>query len=116
PCFAIRGAHCARQLTGEHRLSDVIAESIAMHLNLTPATDPLSYLLQQGAAIDCVGWDLAKVAPHKDAVLAAHPRLDCKRQLVETLRRAAHAHPGTRLSMMMRFGFFRFIDAAPFAE
>lgn len=121
-CFAVRGAEMAEALLHDHErpaLAPTIAESITMHLNIAPApvAPPyLNYLLQQGASIDVVGWDLAKVSPRKAEVVAQYPRLDLKKHLVEVLSREAEAHPGARLAMMVRFGFFQFIADAPYEE
>lgn len=121
-CFAVRGAEFAAQTLCRHGhevLAPVVYESIAMHLNIAPApiaAPYLNHLLQQGAAVDVVGFGLAKMVSHKDTILADFPRLDLKRELVAVLRREAAERPGARLALMVRFGFFDLIAAAPYAE
>jgi hypothetical protein len=119
-CFAVRGGLFAEKFLspGGAPAAGAAAEGICMHLNVSvqPSAGPLNYLLHQGAAIDVLGWGLAKVIPMKSHVLERHPRLEFKRRFSEILRREARAHPRTRLAMMVRFGLLDLIQRAAYDE
>lgn len=122
-CFAFHGATCARELLVGRGVdaarADRIAEAICMHLNViaNATAEPEARYLAAGAAFDCVGMRLRDVdAADRTRVVAEHPRLGMKRELIATMRARAKAEPGTRLALICRLGFLGRVKRAPFAE
>lgn len=123
-CFAITGARDALAwLLAEgcpERRARVVAEAIAMHLNVTVdlASGVEAHLLRFGTGLDVVG-QRASVLPKdaRDEIVRRHPRLDFKREVTNVLRRQTEQSPRSRIGVVCRhLPFFARVRQAPFAD
>lgn len=106
PCFAVSGARAAEPVVEQHRPSadaELVAEAIAMHLNIDVPLDAgeLSYLVASATLVDVSGARLQLVpAVFVDAVLAAHPRGQFGEQVGEALSSVGEEFSRTRSGYM----------------
>jgi hypothetical protein len=122
--FERRGAEVARQLLLDEGASppaaELVHDAIALHLELSSATDPRPEVagVGMGAAVDVLGLRIDELpAGTLDDVLARHPRLGLKDWLVEAMVAEAAVKPGSRAAALDReFGFPALIAAAPFTS
>ena len=121
-CFSLDSAAVARTLLAPHAWAaprvDRVAEAITMHLNATvpPSAEPVSYLLQLGAAIDVTGYRLRDIERGtRTAVLARYERRAMKEEFERLMDREVAEHPASRPAFFTkRAGFKRMIERAPF--
>lgn len=121
--FEIRSAAAATEFLREYdvdgRRSQVIVDSITLHLDPTTATrEPQIAIVHLGSAADVIGLRLDELPPGLvEDVIAAHPRHDMKRRLIELLRWEISQNPTSQLATLEhRLGFSTLIASAPFAE
>lgn len=111
-CFAVEGARAAHNFLCAHEVPAdrvlTVAESIALHLNVTVPTDmgAEAALLSRAAALDAVGR-YARELPRSDlrGVLARWPRDGFSDYLANASAHQAHARPGSRSALLARLGF-----------
>jgi hypothetical protein len=122
-CFAVHGGREAsgflRRLGWPEARALVVAEAISLHLNTYVGSGfgAEAELLHQGAALDVIGLRFKRVPrAARERVVAAHPRLDMKRELAELMREQAHRSPQSRAAFLCGLGFVDRINAAPFAS
>jgi hypothetical protein len=124
PCFAVRGARAARDLTALAEWApprrEALAEAIALHLNTSVGLEhgPEAHLLNAATALDTTGLRSWEIPPQAiAAVLARLPRLDLKRELWGVWKAEADLHPACRgffLNRWLQFGSR--VRSAPFPE
>jgi hypothetical protein len=122
-CFAVEGAFAAEAFLARHGVPgerrERIAEAIALHLNVrVPLKHGVeAHLLHAGAGFDVVGARYGELAVDtREAVLARHPRLDAKRDLVAVMKQQSHTHPRSRAAFLCRHGFISLIRQSAFAS
>lgn len=124
-CFALHGADEAEaQLRAAGMAPEraaVVAEAIALHLNLAVALQPHgaeAYLLRAATALDVVGQGSRALGPAMRAeVLAAHPRGSFKDGVCAAMSAQARRSPATRIGFLVHR--LRLVDrarAAPFGS
>lgn len=122
-CFTAPAARAANRFGPElgwsaERTAE-LAEAITLHLNprVRLRHGSTAYLLAAGTALDVVGVRALQVDPGtRAAVIAAHPRLDLKEQVLRDLREYGDA-PRSRTRFLFRAGQFAYrVRHAPFAE
>lgn len=97
--FEIEGADAARAFACKHGLSDekawLVWDTIALHTyDLNLHKQPEAKFVQQGIVSDIVGMGIFELERSLvDEVVAAFPRLDCKRQFSELLQNEAASKP-----------------------
>ena len=120
-CFAVEGAFTAdaflaqRGVPRERR--ERVAEAIALHMNVrVPLKHGVeAHLLHAGAGFDVVGARYGELAAGtRDAVLARHPRLEAKRDLVAVMKQQSHARPQSRAAFLCRHGLISLIRQSDF--
>jgi hypothetical protein len=75
----------------------VIRRAIELHIEQSVPIElgPVAHVLDLGITVDVSGGRLDEIdAGIRNEILAAYPRLDFKRRMVEVLRRDAQAQPG----------------------
>ncbi len=108
PCFAVSGAHAARDVVIRHRPepdAERVADAIAMHLNLRIDAEagPLARLVAAGTLVDVTGLRLQLLPPSLvRAVLARHPRGDFGPAVGDALTARPAAFPTTRCGWLSR--------------
>jgi hypothetical protein len=121
--FELEGAQRARTFLLERNYdaakADLVHEAIALHtsIGLAARNEPEIVLVQQGSSLDMVGLrrdDLG--SPIVKEILALHPRLDVKRQMILLAQQAVVGKPDCPLAALMRLGFSRLVLSAPFTE
>lgn len=106
--FEIQGAQAARQILSSAGLSSektqIVWDGIAMHPHsMSEFRQPEVALVGAGAGADVVGGGLDEISPGDvQAVLAAFPRLDFKRQFVKNCGEIANKYPGAAKRTFMR--------------
>jgi hypothetical protein len=98
----------------------LVYDAIALHLQLSTADDdrPEVAGVHLGAAADVVGLRIDELPPEWLAALfEAHPRLDMKVAVAETLAAEVKIKPYSPMAALVRnFAFIDLIHAAPFDE
>lgn len=95
----------------------IILEAIRLHLLLTTAQDPRPEIaaIARGASLDVVGFDYERLEPaFLSHVLAAHPRLEFKRDLTELLTVQASVRPSSTIANYVGGGMLGMIAATDF--
>ena len=124
-CFALSGADAAeaelRAAGLEPRRASVVAEAIALHLNVVVELarhGVEAHLIRGATGLDVIGQDLTSLPrAFRDRTLAELPRLDFKRQVASAIELQARRSPRSRIGHLCRaIGFVGRVHAAPFAE
>jgi hypothetical protein len=112
-CFAVRGGETAEQIAleagADAETAAALGEAVCRHASpaLDPRTDPLAYLVSNGALVDVVGKRLDEMEPASVAALvAAHPRDGFAPALAAAWRAEARAVPGGRAALAERTVLF----------
>jgi HD superfamily phosphodiesterase len=122
-CFALSGAKGAEDLLREKGMPQprarVVAEAIALHLNVAVALDPHgpeAYLLRAGTACDVAGQDFLQIAQvFREATLKDFPRLDFKQGVAEAIGTQARQSPNARIGFLCKsLGLLGRVKRAPF--
>jgi hypothetical protein len=105
--FEIQGAQVARQILSSAGLpaekTEVVWDGIAMHpQTISNYKRPEILLVGSGAAADVVGGIDDLPAESVKAILSAFPRLQFKRQFVQTCGEIANKYPGAARRTFMR--------------
>lgn len=121
--FEIRSAAAATEFLREYDVhgerAQAIVDGITLHLDpATAAKEPQIALVHLGSAADVVGLRLDELPPGLvEDVVAAYPRHDMKRRLIELFEREIANNPTSQLAALeRRFGLRALIASAPFAE
>lgn len=119
-CFTLDGVCGAERvfaLAGGER-GERMRRAITLHLNIEVPGDVHgweAHYVRSGALLDVLGHRHEELpAETLQAVLALHPRLDLKEELVEWVRRESRLRPGSRMGTLVRLGFATLIGRAPF--
>lgn len=124
-CFTAAGADVAFALATQHgwpdRRAALAAEAITLHLNVTIAEHhgPEAWMVRAGSGADVAGLGLHRLSQdHIDTVVRRHPRLGLKSEMASALTAECRAHPGSRISFLVRrLGFIPLVHSAhQFAE
>lgn len=122
-CFAGAGAARADIWLKSHHVGqnmrEAISEAIALHLNLgVPLVlGATPHLLNIGAMADVVGSRMVAIShEQREHVLASHPRVDFKQEMKRHMQAEGLTAPKTRAGFLMKIGFAKLIDNAPFEE
>jgi HD superfamily phosphodiesterase len=121
-CFSLDSAAASVALLERHGWgggrTDRVAEAITRHLNaaVPRSAEPVSYLLQLGAAIDVTGYRLGDIERDtRAAVLERHQRQAMKEEFKRMMDREVAEHPASRPAFFTKWGGFkRMVDRAPF--
>jgi hypothetical protein len=113
-CFEVVGGRVAAEfLLGSGWPSDradIVRRAIELHIEQSVPIElgPVAHVLDLGVTLDVSGGRLDEIdAAVRDEILAAYPRLDFKRRMVEVLRRDAEAQPDCATAL-----WFREVDLA----
>lgn len=122
-CFALYGGdaaeHALREAGMPAERAAIVAEAIALHLNLVVELrrhGPEAHLLRAATALDVIGQDAHALSQSmKDDVLARHPRGDFKDGVCAAMRLQAERSPTTRVGFFVRrLRLLERVQAAPF--
>ena len=121
--FELNGARAARAFLIEQGAdparADVVHEAIALHsaVGIAHLREPEIAFVHIGAGLDVIGFHAQNVAAEtREAIVAAHPRLDFKREFSKLIEDQATRKPGCHIAGHYGLGFNGKIAAAPFAE
>jgi hypothetical protein len=119
-CFAVEGAHVAREFAvtqgWSHQRCDQLAEAISLHLNVRVGLHQgfEAHLLHEGAALDVIGARVGQLgADAVTQVLNSYPRLDFKIDMVTAMKQQARIRPASRAAFLLKLGFVGMIRSAP---
>ncbi|MFG1790995.1 phosphohydrolase [Nocardia sp. NPDC049149] len=122
-CFAVRGAEDAERFLTDQGASRgkvvLVRNGISGHITFGVENDlsDLAGAVSAGCEVDLAGKRVQDMRrAWFDAVVAAHPRLDFKRKVIEAVRREAEAVPEGRTALMRDVGFEMGVLNSPFAE
>ncbi len=120
-CFIVIGARKADELAAKHGWSDkrasITAQAITLHLNVIvdPRHGKEAQMVRAGSGGDVAGLGLDVL--HADqiaSVVARYPRLNMKREILETLSVEADERPCCRIAFLKtKLGFTDLINRAP---
>ena len=117
-CFAVHGGEVARttltSLGADSSYADVVAEAIALHMNIRPGGGPEARLLQAGAHLD-VGGTRAGDLPRQTIreVVGRYPRHGFPACFATSMRRETAERPNSRAAVLWRLGMRLPMDHNP---
>ena len=121
--FEVRGAAVARDYLLAAGLpaprADRVHEAIARHatVGLADRGPAELALVHFGAGVDVIGYRAEDVAVEtRTAIVAAHPRLNFKRDFGAMMEAEARRDPSAHIAGLVALGFTRRMAMAPFAE